>query len=69
MEKVNNTVILGFSGGVDSSVCAHLLIRQGYNVVGLYLDNADERARDFALSTADFMGIELIISRTRQSSL
>lgn len=31
-------VALGMSGGVDSSVCAHLLIEQGYEVTGVYLE-------------------------------
>jgi len=31
-------VALGMSGGVDSSVCAHLLIEQGYDVTGVYLE-------------------------------
>jgi tRNA-uridine 2-sulfurtransferase len=31
-------VALGMSGGVDSSLCAHLLQEQGYEVVGVYLE-------------------------------
>lgn len=31
-------VALGMSGGVDSSLCAHLLIEQGYEVAGVYLE-------------------------------
>ena len=38
-------IVLGFSGGVHSSVCAALLQRQGFAVHGLYLDNAGEAAR------------------------
>lgn len=33
------TVYVGMSGGVDSSVAAALLARQGYNVVGVYMKN------------------------------
>ena len=35
-------VILGMSGGVDSSVAAHLLIQQGYRVEGLFMKNWEE---------------------------
>ena len=31
-------VALGMSGGVDSATCAHLLIEQGYEVTGVYLE-------------------------------
>ena len=32
-------VIVGLSGGVDSSVAAHLLIQQDYEVIGLFMKN------------------------------
>lgn len=32
-------VVVGLSGGVDSSVAAHLLIKQGYEVIGMFMRN------------------------------
>ena len=54
-------IVLGFSGGVDSSVSAMLLKEAGHEVFGLYLDNTDEKARQDAVDTAAFLSIPLEI--------
>ena len=63
------TVIVGMSGGVDSSVAALLLKQQGYDVSGLFMKNWDEddgteycSARqdlEDAARVCDVLGIEL----------
>ena len=42
MKKTLDEIVIGLSGGVDSSVAALLLKQQGYNVVGLFMKNWDE---------------------------
>ena len=49
-KKIKARVIVGLSGGVDSSVAAALLIKQGYGVIGVFMRNWSEDFGEFSCS-------------------
>lgn len=58
------TVVVGLSGGVDSSVAAYLLKKQGYNVVGLFMLNWEEKDENgYCTAEQDFEDVKRVANK------
>ncbi|MBE5741621.1 MAG: tRNA 2-thiouridine(34) synthase MnmA [Clostridiales bacterium] len=58
------TVVVGLSGGVDSSVAAYLLKQQGYNVIGLFMVNWEETdEQDNCTAEQDFEDVKRVANK------
>lgn len=57
-------VVVGMSGGVDSSVTAWMLKEQGYNVIGLFMKNWDDTDEfGHCTATEDFEDVRRVCSQ------
>ena len=60
----NKTVVVGMSGGVDSSVVALKLKQQGYNVIGLFMKNWEEKDETgHCTSEADYEDVKRVCNK------
>ena len=61
MQNKDTQVIVGMSGGVDSSVTAYLLKEQGYAVSGMFMKNWDEDdGTEYCTAIADLKDAEQV---------
>lgn len=55
--NASTTVVVGMSGGVDSSVSALILKEQGYRVLGMFMKNWDDSKDEQCTAEADYRDV------------
>ena len=62
--KKKETIVVGMSGGVDSSIVALKLKKQGYNVIGLFMKNWEENTdTGHCTSEQDFEDVKKVCTK------
>ncbi|MBL7664643.1 MAG: tRNA 2-thiouridine(34) synthase MnmA [Bacteriovoracaceae bacterium] len=62
--ETKKRIIVGMSGGVDSSVAAYLLKQQGHEVIGLFMKNWDEtQDNGVCTSTQDYSDVAAVCEK------
>ena len=62
-DKKSGHVVVGMSGGVDSSVAAYLLLEQGYTVTGLFMRNWAEQDDGKCTAREDYADARAVCSK------
>lgn len=63
MNPKSTSVIVGMSGGVDSSVAAWLLKEQGYQVAGAFMKNWEEADENLCSASIDFNDAQAVCDK------
>lgn len=61
--KYKAKVVVGMSGGVDSSVAALLLKQAGYEVIGLFMNNWEEEEDGVCTSADDWRDVQAVCGK------
>lgn len=65
MNNDKKTVVVGMSGGVDSSVAALLLLEQGFDVIGLFMHNWEEEENGVCTSAQDWQDVQAVCGKLK----